>query len=1029
MKNILLSLCLLATVSLPAQIITTSPAAPTDDQAVTITFDATQGTGGLADCQCDVYLHTGVITDVSNEWRYTVTTWAVADDAWKMTPVAGKANKYTYTYTPSVREYFSVPAGETIKQIGLVFRNADGTIEGKASGGGDIFIDVSKGGDALGITAVGDPEQEFWALGKSLPVQLGATVASTLEIFDNDSLVATTVGTDLAKEIIFTTPGAHTVLFVATTEDGRTARDSFAITARLEVEFTSPSNNIVQAAPNSTVTLFATSFIDATLQLESGSNVEVTGQGPNFEFTLPLGAESVTTFTITATYLGETAVDRVTFVTGDPAIADPPAGLQPGATDLADGSTTLLLRAPGKSDVFVAHNFNDFAPTAATRMNRSSDNGTFWLELTDLPQAGDLIYNYLIDGDIVQPDPYSKLVLDPFNDRFIAETTFSGIPDYPRDNASGILTWHRRQRPSYEWQSAADYQRPDPKKMVVYELLVRDFIEDHSFTTLIDTLDYLERLGVNTIELMPVNEFEGNLSWGYNPSFHMALDKYYGSPEDLKAFVDACHQRGLAVVLDIVYNHAFGQSPLARMWWDEDEFRPTADNPYLNVTATHPFNVGYDFNHESELTKEYVKNTTAYWLEEFRIDGFRWDLTKGFTQTDYGDDVDAWSRYDEGRVAILKDYADHVWSVDDETYMIMEHLAEAREEEELAQYGNDMYFWSGFVPHDNYLEASMGYHDDNKSDFSGALAVNRSLSDRNLIAYMESHDEERMQFKNESFGNRDGGYDIREEATGLDRVELASTFFYTLPGPKMLWQFGELGYDFSINYCEDGSVNESCRTGNKPIRWGYREETDRQDVYNWIADLNYLRNNFDFFHDEVVEQQLGGATKRLHLRGNDGEVVIVGNFGVTPAAATNVFPAAGDWYNYAAEQMETIANPAAPVMLEPGEYRLYLSREIRQGGGELTTSLNDRQVERLSLTVAPNPTSGPLNISFSLPTAKQIRIDVLDLNGRGITTLDQRYGTRGLNKVRVNTGTLAPGFYLLRLTDGTGTAVKKIIVQ
>ena len=93
-----------------------------------------------------------------------------------------------------------------------------------------------------------------------------------------------------------------------------------------------------------------------------------------------------------------------------------------------------------------------------------------------------------------------------------------------------------------------------------------------------DTLNYLEELGINAIELMPVNEFEGNNSWGYNPSFHMALDKYYGTPEAFKALVDACHARGIAVILDVVYNHVFSQSPLAKLYWDPIAFKPTIDN-------------------------------------------------------------------------------------------------------------------------------------------------------------------------------------------------------------------------------------------------------------------------------------------------------------------------------------------------------------------------------------------------------------------------------------------------------------------
>ena len=83
------------------------------------------------------------------------------------------------------------------------------------------------------------------------------------------------------------------------------------------------------------------------------------------------------------------------------------------------------------------------------------------------------------------------------------------------------------------------YVRPEKDELIIYELLIRDFLNMHDYSTLVDTLSYLARLGVTAIELMPVNEFEGNKSWGYNPSFHMALDKYYGPAEDFKALSHA----------------------------------------------------------------------------------------------------------------------------------------------------------------------------------------------------------------------------------------------------------------------------------------------------------------------------------------------------------------------------------------------------------------------------------------------------------------------------------------------------------
>jgi hypothetical protein len=1022
-RFILLLSLLLFTPRLFAQLITTSPAAPVTNQAVTITFDATEGTGGLANCNCDVYLHTGVITENSSnssDWKYVQTEWGVANDAWRMTPVEGEPNKYTYTFGPSIREYYGVPSSEVIEQISLVFRNGNGTQEGKAAGGSDIFVDVSEAGSALAITLAGDPGQSTWPLGRPLPLVLGATESATLEIFDNDALVASTTGTELAQDLVFTIPGPHEIRAVATLGQ-QVVTETFTIDAELVLEITSPEANIIFADPEEQINLQATTYVESMISVNGADPVLAS----SIDETITAGdVAGATNIEIVATYQSETARGQFTIVVGDPAVENPPADLLPGANVGEDGSVTLQLRAPGKEDVFVVGNFNNWSPNAESRMKKSVDGGTFWLTLSDLPEGVDLLYQYLVDGTILQADPYSTLILDPNNDPFIGEETFAGIPDYPTGQTEGLVTWYRLNPPVYDWQ-VDDYDRPDPKKMVVYELLVRDFIEDHSFKTLTDTLDYLEKLGVNAIELMPVNEFEGNISWGYNPSFHMALDKYYGSPEDFKAFVDACHARGMAVIVDIVYNHAFGQSPLARLWWNEASFRPTPDNPYLNITPRHPFNVGYDFNHESALTKEFVKVTTQYWLEEFRIDGFRWDLSKGFTQN-FSGDVGTWNQYDASRIAILKDYADHVWSVDEEAYMIMEHLGVSEEEDELAQYGNSMYFWSGFNPHDQYLEGAMGF----PSNFREVISENRGFSDLNLVGYMESHDEERMQFKNEEFGNRSPNfrYDVRNQGTGLDRIELASAFFYTVPGPKMLWQFGELGYDFSINQCPGGGINEGCRTDPKPIRWDYRFDGDRQDVYHTISDILYLRNNYEFFHGEITKQRLATVDKILHLSSSDGNVAIVGNFGVVQQRTGGVWPSAGEWYDYLSGETIMVTDPNVAVDLEPGEFHIYLPRPISRGGGRLV-STNDRNVAQLKFSVSPNPTTGQIFTNFSLDRASEVVIDLMDVSGRQMQRLFRGRLTAGDQRMDFQLGQHPAGIYFLRVTEGQKTAVRRIVIN
>ena len=162
---------------------------------------------------------------------------------------------------------------------------------------------------------------------------------------------------------------------------------------------------------------------------------------------------------------------------------------------------------------------------------------------------------------------------------------------------------------------------------------------------------------------MPIIEFEGNESWGYNTSFHLAFDKFYGTASKFKELVDVCHQNGIAVILDLALNHAFGRNPMVRMWMNDSDGdgwgEPNGRNPYFNTTATHSYSVGSDFDHSSAWTKLYTERVIERWIEDFKIDGFRWDLTKGFTQNCSSGDYSCTDSYQADRVAILKEYADY----------------------------------------------------------------------------------------------------------------------------------------------------------------------------------------------------------------------------------------------------------------------------------------------------------------------------------------------------------------------------------
>lgn len=583
-----------------------------------------------------------------------------------------------------------------------------------------------------------------------------------------------------------------------------------------------------------------------------------------------------------------------------------------GVTFINNGTSAIFnLYAPGKVSVSVIGDFNNWT---ATTMKRSTDGTRWWAQVDNLDANTEYAYQYLINGNLRVADPYTEKILDPDNDKYIPASVYPNLKAYPAGKTTSIVSVMQANQPSYTWK-VNSFTRPAKKDLVVYELLVRDFVKDHSYKTIIDTLDYISRLGVNAIELMPVAEFEGNESWGYNDSFFFAPDKYYGTKNDLKALVDACHQRGIAVIMDIVLNHAFGSSPMVRMYFDQNTGKPSSLSPWFNVDAKHPFNVGYDFNHESPATRYFSKNVMRHWLKEYKIDGYRFDLSKGFTQSNNPNDVNAWSAYDASRIAIWKDYNNFIKTVDPNVYVILEHFAAAQEEKELAAEG--MMLWNNLAH--GFQEANMGWI--NTSDLSQLMFAAHTFTIADgLVSYAESHDEERVMFKNITYGNQDG-YNARLLNNGLKRGAMTAAFLMASPGPKMIWQFGELGYDVSID--------QNGRTGNKPILWNYQDVPERKALYNAYAKYIKMKLKNPVFGANTATYTLTGAVKNMALSGSGVDVQVVGNYDVTAKTATLAFTKTGTWYDYVTGSTLNVTSTSMSLTLQPGEYHIYSSAQLQ----------------------------------------------------------------------------------------------------
>ncbi|MDR9417343.1 alpha-amylase family glycosyl hydrolase [Gracilimonas sp.] len=947
--------------SLWAQIITTEPSFPTENSEVTIVYDATEGNGELEGFSGDVYLHTGLITDNSSNggvWKYVPYGWTVNDESMKATPLGD--DKWGFTYSPSVRDFFGVSSGEEVEQIAIVFKgvqNGEIVREGKDTGGSDIFIDLFTGETNAQFLS---PDKEFVILNDNESFELegaGSTNAGTLSLtlFKN------------GNEVLSDTSETLTYNFTPTESD-----------------------------------------TDVTFDLVADNGQNVTDTASVF-------------FTVVDENKSETPR---------------PEGLEDGITRNADGSVTLSLFAPSKEYVHVIGSFNDWTPKSDYLMNiehHGSDSTWFWIELDDL-EAGDHAFQYLVDGEVRVSDPYSELILDPFNDQYITDNTFPDLMPYPSEETEGWVTYLREEQ-DYTWE-ASDYQRPDKEELVIYELLLRDFLNENNFQTLTDSLNYLENLGVNAIELMPVSEFDGNLSWGYNPNHHLALDKAYGTPETFKRFVDEAHKRGMAVILDVVMNHASDPNPFFQLYGNDDSY-------YFNSQARHAYNVFNDFDHSYSGTQYYNKRMIEHWIDEYKIDGFRWDLTKGFTQNCSGDSGGCTNAPQTDRIKVLKKYADYQWAADEDFIVIFEHLGQESEEAQWANYrvdeGKGIMLW-GNMNHP-YSEATMGYHDGGKSNLYGVLSESRSsFEKRYLVGYMESHDEQWLMLKNRKFGNSSGDYDITDLETALGRQKLAGAFFFTLPGPKMIWQFGELGYGYGDN--GEQCLNESpdCpsfapgRTAEKPIRWEYFQDEERLKLYKTWKELIRLRKSSPVFTDPVsASYSLSGSTKTFTLEHDDATVVAVGNFGVTETTVDVNFTNSGEWFDFFSGTSVNVSGADFDLNLDPGEFKIYSTKDFGSPDEELVTSNEEFSNGNIPTEFQlkqnyPNPFNPSTVISYQLAGGSEVSLKVYDMLGREVATLVNERKSAGSYQVHFDASNLSSSMYIYRLQAGGKVFTQKMML-
>ncbi|WP_299102166.1 alpha-amylase family glycosyl hydrolase [uncultured Winogradskyella sp.] len=959
MKKIYLSfLCICLSIFAFAQV-TITPNPFEVDESITISVDINSS---ATDCNglsnpTKVYMHSGV-GDGSNAFGISVVgNWGQDDGIGEMTNQGGGI--FSITLTPETYYNLTTTQAANVIQMGMVFRNADGSQEMKASGCSDFIFEV--GTFQVSVTS---PSSDTTILNSG----------------EDLSITASNIGGN----------ASYTLKANGTTIDTNASTNSYSF---VDTNITANKNYELTAVANGTTIIKTFSVI-----VDPGSNIGIM-----------------------------------------------PTTYEDGITYIDDNTAVLVLYATGKDFVYVAGSFNNWQPNSAYAMKKDpTRNNKFWLELTGLTPGQVETYQYwVVDKTpianspslVKTADPYSTLVLSPFDDPYISATTYPNLPTYPAGQEREVTVLKTGQT-AYNWQ-VTNFNKPKKEDLVIYEVLVRDFDANRNYQDIIDRINYFKNLNVNAIQLMPVMEYEGNESWGYNTSFHMALDKYYGTEDKLRELVDVCHQNGIAVILDIAFNHAFGRNPMVRMWMNDPDGdgwgAPSSENPYFNEVALHSYSVGEDFDHSNPRTQDFVKRTIEHWINEFNIDGFRWDLTKGFTQNCTSGNDGCTNGYQQDRVDILKTYADHSWSIDTDHYAIFEHLGSDNEEKEWANYrldeGKGIMMWGKMT--EPYNELTMGQNGDKNIDRIGHNA-HTGFNGPRVVGYPESHDEERLMFKNLTYGNTsNSSHNVQNLNIALSRMSALGAVSAMVPGPKMIWHFGELGMENSIFTCNNGSTNfpgdgdgnGDCKLDTKPQpQWAnnWLTEALRGQIYDDWSKLHKLKIEEAVFEGDYSITS-GSLTPRIDVFDNSipstelKNVIILANFDVSTQTINTNFPSGvtSTWYDLMDPTGNTtISNSTTSISIPSGQFRIL--------GNKASSVLSIDDEAFYGFSIFPNPSENAFSINANISN-----VEIYDLTGK----LVKSYNGDFTKTDSFDISSLNSGIYMVRVQNENNQVLTSKLIK
>ncbi len=680
----------------------------------------------------------------------------------------------------------------------------------------------------------------------------------------------------------------------------------------------------------------------------------------------------------------------------------------PLGSTLVDGGAVFRVWAPGASTAYVRGQFNNWGTS-----DPMTKRGEYFVAY--VPGAADRqMYKYYLNGSIWKPDARGKSL-----------------------NSSDNMNTQIEDRFRYDWQ-VDDFDTPDFEKMVIYQLHVGTFSGRNDpygtapfpggFPEVAARAPHLAELGVNAVMLNPITEFPWDYSAGYNPISQWAPEWAYGTPDEFRQMVDTLHSYGIAVILDIVWNH-FSYSD--NYLWEYDGSQVYFDDPAVDT----PWGSQADLDRDP--VRDYFVDSALYWLEEFKVDGFRMDAT-GYMNI-YPQEASGWSLMQR-----LNDEMDGRWV---DKIAIAEQLPDnswITRPTSLGGAGFDSQYNDAFTDRLREEIADASYGDPEMWKIRDIVnGSGQYLENGYVTNYLELHDEAWPSSGGQRMVKTIDATAPHDDQWAKGRTKLAQGVVMTAPGiPAILMGTEWLeDTDFGTDY--ENRIDWSKKTTYAPIFAYYR-------------DLIHLRTQRDALRADAGHQVFhlneGGNVIAWQRWSGDDVLVAVANFGNTDYASYRIgLPQPGDWYEalnsqaaeYDGSGMENPGTVAAEAVAQDGYAQSAVIQLPKMGFIVLAhgtqTDVPDGGVEADAVDgpriagAKPNPFGPSTSLSLAMPSAGRASVRVYDAAGRLVRTLVDGELPAGVSSVkwdgRGNDGVpVASGVYFARLSTEHGAASSKLVL-